>query len=517
MVVWKPHLKNHKTLYTKLILGLYKDMMMLSIKTQYFIISFYIAIFFIVSFLSSQIQFLSSQAVSAPPTLPTPSNPKPDGVLCMICELLLTTNDSSSTNIFTELNNFPGGINGLNFSYSNPSNGFLTLDHSNLIYTPKEGFIGNDSFILQGKNKSNPQDVDSILVEVSVESPNLQIFTNPIFTVIVSFFAAFVVVLTIWCIATAMIRRFNNYSITKDNFRYSLWDIIRGPDMLPSLSSFQFLLWTLVILFAIIGVYLVRILQGVSDPPSGPIPVNILALMGISVGVPIINSLTHRYRSIDLHHIEKSDTEQRNSENKLKLRKLKGNGLGHMLYEDEKPSLNRFQMFSWTVISIGIYLIVLFSKVIESANNPNNLILPDIDPIFVVLMGLSQIAFLGIKSADDRLLKIVKIIPNKVRAGDYVSIFGNNFGENGGIVWIDKRRMRFPGPDNELSEDWSDDRIDIRIPTDMENGIYDIIVAKAGHSVVSKEKLEVINEFKSTERHSTNQQQNKNTSLPTPT
>jgi hypothetical protein len=54
-------------------------------------------------------------------------------------------------------------------------------------------------------------------------------------------------------------------------------------------------------------------------------------------------------------------------------------------------------MFLWTWIGIGLYIVVLFSTVFSPATlaDPNLLELPDIDPTLVILMGLSQGAFIG--------------------------------------------------------------------------------------------------------------------------
>jgi hypothetical protein len=71
-------------------------------------------------------------------------------------------------------------------------------------------------------------------------------------------------------------------------------------------------------------------------------------------------------------------------------------GLSAMLDENDKPTLSRFQMFAWTWISI--YLLTVVSEVPKYYGQVQNLVLPTIDPTLVVLMGLSQVAFLGGKS-----------------------------------------------------------------------------------------------------------------------
>jgi hypothetical protein len=58
-------------------------------------------------------------------------------------------------------------------------------------------------------------------------------------------------------------------------------NVIRNDNWDPSLSKFQFLLWTLVIVFAFLSVTLIRILSGNSQA-FGALPFNLLALFGIS-------------------------------------------------------------------------------------------------------------------------------------------------------------------------------------------------------------------------------------------
>src|SRR6188472_2092071 len=66
-------------------------------------------------------------------------------------------------------------------------------------------------------------------------------------------------------------------------------DIIRDGNYYASLPRFQFLLWTFVISFTFLSVYLIRILGGENSFPT-QIPTEVLLLMGISVVVPTIST-----------------------------------------------------------------------------------------------------------------------------------------------------------------------------------------------------------------------------------
>lgn len=175
--------------------------------------------------------------------------------------------------------------------------------------------------------------------------------------------------------------------ILQIGIKRSFTEIIRDREGFPSLSLFQFLLWTTVVSFGFLSIYLIRIMNGVYSPPLEDTPIGILAMMAISTAVPIARS---KMISTNL----KPKTNQK---------------LSSILQDKEdRPSLAKFQMFIWTWIAIIIYLIILFSSVSEigesdyeveniecKENKYSCLAFPDIDPSLVVLMGLSQTAYLG--------------------------------------------------------------------------------------------------------------------------
>jgi len=167
----------------------------------------------------------------------------------------------------------------------------------------------------------------------------------------------------------------------------SFVEIIKDREGFPSLSLFQFLLWTTVISFGFLSIYLIRIMNGVYFPPLEEIPTGILALMGISTAIPIARS-----KMISANIEPKTEHK-----------------LSSILQDKEgRPILAKFQMFIWTWIAIMIYLVILFSSVSEigepdyeveniecEENKYSCLAFPDIDPSLVVLMGLNQTAYLG--------------------------------------------------------------------------------------------------------------------------
>lgn len=185
--------------------------------------------------------------------------------------------------------------------------------------------------------------------------------------------------------------------------KHSFSAIIRAPDGWPSLAYLQFLVWTYVIAFAFMFIYVFRIMSGALDLYSGEFPESLMALMGISAGAAVAS------RSTDPSTEQKPRTtpEQKPDEDKKYLRSMfygSGNNI----------TLSRLQMFLWTIMSVIIYIFIFTSVVNNtlvkmsddnvSTETQINLVralsVPDIDQVLLVLMGISQVSYLGVKVAE---------------------------------------------------------------------------------------------------------------------
>jgi hypothetical protein len=234
---------------------------------------------------------------------------------CLTC-MFNTTEDSK-----IHINPIPkslGNLNELNFKYSQPSKGTLTGNISDLLYTPDKGFVGNDNFMLKLVNKSNPANTSTIEMKVAVNPDNFHFIyiSDPKLRIFLSFSIAAASVSAIYFVADLIIRGFKLHRDTNVNtsdiqklrkYESRFSDIIRAGDMEPSLAIFQFLVWTFVITFAFIGVYFTRLFAGIPNLPEGTIPYNLILLMGISAGTPILSSIitTYKYGTEILPHGER--------------------------------------------------------------------------------------------------------------------------------------------------------------------------------------------------------------------
>ncbi len=241
---------------------------------------------------------------------------------------------------------------------------------------------------------------------------------------------------------------------------WQFWNIIRGDDWYPSLSLFQLFLWTVVIVFAFLFMAIIMLQHGISPPVKSLNTPMLLTLLGISVGSPIIsNSISSaKYASSNPGKPPKPLYQ-----------------FSTMLEEGKKPSITRFQMFIWTWIAIIVFFISITNTINSDLNSISQLNVPDVDPVLVALMGISQAAYLGGKSVS-KTPSIGGIYPRVIsndqlqKNGDQlVSIFGNGFGNSvpRGTVWIGDKYFEYPGDNGTDGKrkilGWEDDRIDLRI------------------------------------------------------
>lgn len=237
-----------------------------------------------------------------------------------------------------------------------------------------------------------------------------------------------------------------------------------------SLSAFQFLCWTLLISFLYITLWFLQLLNGGTGAPP-PIPESVLALMGISVAIPIANQGISSYK---------------NHKPRGKGETFVGPDYASMLEEEGKPSLLRLQMFLWTLASLVIYTGLFFVSVNDANDIPAlvQLGLPPIDTTLLFLMGLSAAGYLGNQVYSGKVEKaeepaqpptdrpgttplspspfIKEII---VDINGLVTLLGSGFGTKKETIIIDENRV----PDDAIVR-WEGMRIDFTMPETVSRG-----------------------------------------------
>jgi hypothetical protein len=157
--------------------------------------------------------------------------------------------------------------------------------------------------------------------------------------------------------------------------------VIAEEDRYPSLARFQLLIWTFVAIFAFLSVSITRMLSGVLL--SVTLPANILTLIGINAGSPVISAGISRvkYKLTEEQYKNKDGAEAYAP-------------LSAMLDENDTFSVTRFQMLAWTFVSVIIFLAALMGTLANLPANLSTLNLPDVSTTLVTLSGISQGTYL---------------------------------------------------------------------------------------------------------------------------
>jgi hypothetical protein len=254
--------------------------------------------------------------------------------------------------------------------------------------------------------------------------------------------------------------------------------IIVGEDGRLSSSKFQFFLWTSVVIFSYVvlfvaGVHNTRHRTASSCPaitkdelttryafpatlswcPIGDIPGNVLLAMGFSlITLATAKGVTSAY--VNSGRIAKPPNPGKPS-------------LADLVTQDGSgiPDLSKVQMLVWTLIASATYLYGVVSAVPTFAGAP----FPDISGTLMVLMGLGQGAYLGTKLATSQTAKISNLNPARgVSSGGIVKINGVGFGNVPGTVQFGDVVAALAVENGKLQ--WSDAQVAFVVPPARTSG-----------------------------------------------
>lgn len=157
---------------------------------------------------------------------------------------------------------------------------------------------------------------------------------------------------------------------------FNIGKMIGGEDGRPSTSKLQVLLWTAVVVFSYLAIYVIRIDAKHYDQMP-PIPKNVLIAMGISVSTAVA-AKSIAVKSIAAGNAKPEDVRK-----------------GGILEDDNgKPDIAKMQLVIWTFIAIGVYLYNVNQSIILTKEQ-----LPDIDATLMILMRLGHAGYVGTKVA----------------------------------------------------------------------------------------------------------------------
>lgn len=152
-----------------------------------------------------------------------------------------------------------------------------------------------------------------------------------------------------------------------------------------SLSRLQALAWTFLISLAYLGI-------AVNVGKFVDVPNNLITLMGVSLGSAVASQAIKTYKINTQNTVEAVPT------NPIAPADQPAPVIGppkliDLISEEERGytsllSLGKFQMLVWTIISLAVYLVILFQDFGSKVE------LPDVTYTMVTLMGISQGAYL---------------------------------------------------------------------------------------------------------------------------
>jgi hypothetical protein len=185
-----------------------------------------------------------------------------------------------------------------------------------------------------------------------------------------------------------------------------------------SLSRFQMVLWTVIVLSAYFTMALIRVKSAVDDPLAVEIDWHLWALLGISttslVGTPLLQGgkKTKKPATSKIQETANFYGQGETEVNKYRQGLLYGNPdpkdakLSDMFQGDEigntaHVDLPKLQMFFFTVIAAFAYCVILFNTLVAAQNDGSILqnlpILPD---GFIAILGISHAGYLTSKGTD---------------------------------------------------------------------------------------------------------------------
>jgi len=214
--------------------------------------------------------------------------------------------------------------------------------------------------------------------------------------------------------------------------------LVEGHDERASISKLQWFLWTTVIAFSYVTIYTTRALAG-NFAIMETLPYNLWVVMGFSTGTMIAAKGVAAAYTV-----------------KGRVVKTKGIGAkpGELVKDDSGyPDLSKAQLLTWTLVAIGVYI----ANVVNQVGNGSSAVVPNIDTTLMVLMGLSQGAYIGKKLTTATAPRITGLAPGAGSAGTAVRIIGLQFGDsqNGSLVAIDGNPIAVEIP----STSWKDTEI----------------------------------------------------------
>jgi hypothetical protein len=226
-----------------------------------------------------------------------------------------------------------------------------------------------------------------------------------------------------------------------------LLGVVQGEDGRLSSSKFQFFVWTGIVVFAWVALFVAKWVNGTTACTSktGDLPGNVLLAMGFSV----ITLATAK--GITTAYVYSGRVAKGASTTGWKVADL-------FQQDDGSPDLTKIQMLTWTVIAGVSYLFSVCALIPTFGRDTCDF--PDISAALMALMGIGQGAYLAGKAVA-QTVTLTNLSPTRGPAGCAVTINGSGFGSDRGSVLFGKAVTAFAYGDDA----WTDTTIKVIAPT----------------------------------------------------
>ncbi len=151
-----------------------------------------------------------------------------------------------------------------------------------------------------------------------------------------------------------------------------------GADGRPSTSKFQFFLWTAVIVWGYSAIATGRWIDGAS-PGEIDMPTNLFILMGLGAGTALGAKLVTVSRGGRTPLTDPSARTYRSL----------------VADDDGNPALEKIQVLAWTFVAVGVFIVSVW-EILGASGPPSSL--PNVDDALLVLLGIGQVAYVGVKA-----------------------------------------------------------------------------------------------------------------------
>jgi hypothetical protein len=156
-----------------------------------------------------------------------------------------------------------------------------------------------------------------------------------------------------------------------------------------SLTHLQLVVWTLVVLSLISGVFWGRLIHGVGDPLAFTIPDQVLGLLGISVGSAVM-AITLK-ASNDQTRGERIPVGDDANPPRLAQIFLLEEGA----YANRVIDITKFQNFIFTIVLVVAYVALAIHTIADAKTAAAVTALPTFSGTFLILVGISQAGYVA--------------------------------------------------------------------------------------------------------------------------